>query len=108
MGRAETTNGFSGNVTRAQLKEPRLTDAREDNLGSHFQGRNKLLTRIMLEVLGELITERIDLLEVSDFLPLDEKDDRSVLGALFGAWERPEAGNAGIPRLFFKQIFNTC
>lgn len=72
-------NGFSWKIIRAQLKKLQLNDSREYNLESHFQGRNKLLNRIVLEVLGELIKELLDLLEDSNFLPLDKKDYRSVL-----------------------------
>lgn len=50
-------NDFSCKMIRVWLKKLQLNDSEEYNLESHFQGRNKLLNRIMLEILGELIKE---------------------------------------------------
>lgn len=57
VGRTEMMNDFSCKMIRVWLKKLQLNDSEEYNLESHFQGRNKLLNRIMLEILGELIKE---------------------------------------------------
>uniref|UniRef100_A0A8B9V2E7 Immunoglobulin domain-containing protein n=1 Tax=Anas zonorhyncha TaxID=75864 RepID=A0A8B9V2E7_9AVES len=53
VGRTKMTNDFSWKMIRVWLKNLQLNDSGEYHLESHFQGRNKLLKRIMLEVLGE-------------------------------------------------------
>ncbi|KAM6333151.1 LOW QUALITY PROTEIN: uncharacterized protein FN964_014180, partial [Alca torda] len=53
VGRTEMMNDFARRMIRVWLQKLRLNDSGEDHLESHFQGRNKLLNRIMLEVLGE-------------------------------------------------------
>lgn len=50
-------NDFSWKMIRVWLKKLQLNDSGEYHLESRFQGRNKLLKRIMLKVLGELIKE---------------------------------------------------
>lgn len=50
-------NDFTRKMIRVWLKNLQLNDSGEYHLESHFQGRNKLLKRIMLKVLGELIKE---------------------------------------------------
>lgn len=50
-------NEFSWNMIRVQLRKLQLNDSGEDQLGSHFQGRNKLRNSIKLKVWGELIRE---------------------------------------------------
>lgn len=55
VGRTEMMNDFSWKMIRVWLKKLRLNDSGEYHLES--QGRNKLLNRIVLEVLGELIKE---------------------------------------------------
>ena len=57
VGRTEMMNDFSRKMIRVWLKKLQLNDSGEYHLESHFQGRNKLLNRTMLEVLGELIKE---------------------------------------------------
>ncbi|KAM6108312.1 LOW QUALITY PROTEIN: uncharacterized protein FYW35_010546 [Pterocles gutturalis] len=52
----EMMNDFSWKMIRVWPKKL-LNDSGEYHPESHFQGRNKLLNRIMLEVLGELIKE---------------------------------------------------
>uniref|UniRef100_A0A8C0EGA7 Uncharacterized protein n=1 Tax=Bubo bubo TaxID=30461 RepID=A0A8C0EGA7_BUBBB len=52
IGRTEMMNDFSWKMIRVWLKKLQLNDSGEYHLESHFQGRNKLLNRIMLEVLG--------------------------------------------------------
>ncbi|XP_035202655.1 trem-like transcript 1 protein isoform X1 [Oxyura jamaicensis] len=53
VGRTEMMNDFSWKMIRVWLKNLQLNDSGEYHLESHFQGRNKLLKRIMLKVLGE-------------------------------------------------------
>ncbi|NXK55898.1 NCTR2 protein, partial [Chauna torquata] len=53
VGRTEMMNDFSWKMIRVWLKKLQLNDSGEYHLESHFQGRNKLLKRIMLKVLGE-------------------------------------------------------
>uniref|UniRef100_A0A8C3C0M3 Immunoglobulin domain-containing protein n=1 Tax=Cairina moschata TaxID=8855 RepID=A0A8C3C0M3_CAIMO len=53
VGRTEMTNDFPWKMIRVWLQNLQLNDSGEYHLESHFQGRNKLLKRIMLEVLGE-------------------------------------------------------
>lgn len=50
-------NDFSWKMIRMWLKKLQLNDSGEYRLESHLQGRNKLLRRIVLKVLGELIKE---------------------------------------------------
>ncbi|EOA93333.1 hypothetical protein Anapl_17696, partial [Anas platyrhynchos] len=52
VGRTKMTNDFSWKMIRVWLKNLQLNDSGEYHLESHFQGRNKLLKRIMLEVLA--------------------------------------------------------
>ncbi|XP_062451127.1 uncharacterized protein LOC134150948 [Rhea pennata] len=53
VGRTEMMNDFSWKMIRVRLKKLQFNDSGEYHLESHFQGRNKPLKRIMLEVLGE-------------------------------------------------------
>uniref|UniRef100_A0A8B9D6A3 Immunoglobulin V-set domain-containing protein n=1 Tax=Anser cygnoides TaxID=8845 RepID=A0A8B9D6A3_ANSCY len=53
VGRTEMMNDFTRKMIRVWLKNLQLNDSGEYHLESHFQGRNKLLKRIMLKVLGE-------------------------------------------------------
>ncbi|XP_010722615.1 uncharacterized protein LOC100540438 isoform X2 [Meleagris gallopavo] len=52
-GRTEMMNDFSWKMIRMWLKKLELNDSGEYRLASHVQGRNKLLRRIVLKVLGE-------------------------------------------------------
>ncbi|POI30992.1 hypothetical protein CIB84_005257 [Bambusicola thoracicus] len=51
--RTEMMNDFSWKMIRVWLKKLQLNDSGEYHLESRFQGRNKLLKRIVLKVLGE-------------------------------------------------------
>uniref|UniRef100_A0A8B9D5K4 Immunoglobulin V-set domain-containing protein n=1 Tax=Anser cygnoides TaxID=8845 RepID=A0A8B9D5K4_ANSCY len=51
VGRTEMMNDFTRKMIRVWLKNLQLNDSGEYHLESHFQGRNKLLKRIMLKVL---------------------------------------------------------
>ncbi|XP_021233144.1 polymeric immunoglobulin receptor-like [Numida meleagris] len=53
VGRTEMMNDFSWKMIRVWLKKLQLNDSGEYHLESRFQGRNKLLKRITLKVLGE-------------------------------------------------------
>ncbi|CAM9838953.1 unnamed protein product [Bubo scandiacus] len=65
IGRTEMMNDFSWKMIRVWLKKLQLNDSGEYHLESHFQGRNKLLNRIMLEVLGESWNRDADLDTIS-------------------------------------------
>ncbi|XP_072212325.1 uncharacterized protein [Excalfactoria chinensis] len=49
-GRAEMMNDFGWKMIRVWLKKLQLNDSGEYHLESHFQGRNKLLKRVVLKV----------------------------------------------------------
>ncbi|XP_010005413.1 PREDICTED: uncharacterized protein LOC104397168 [Chaetura pelagica] len=61
VGKTEMINDFSWKIIRVWLKKLLLNDSGEYNLESCFQGRNKLLNRSMLEVLGENCNQEADL-----------------------------------------------
>ncbi|NWI08739.1 TMIG3 protein, partial [Crypturellus soui] len=65
-GRTEMMNDFSWKMIRVWLKKLQFNDSGEYHLESHFQGRNKPLKRIMLEVWGENWNLETDL-EASSF-----------------------------------------
>ncbi|KAM9217473.1 LOW QUALITY PROTEIN: trem-like transcript 1 protein, partial [Leptosomus discolor] len=67
VGRTEMMNDFSWKMIRVWLKKLQLNDSGEYRLENHFQRRNKLLNRIMLEVLGETLYA---LMVLSSFLPI--------------------------------------
>ncbi|NP_001300613.2 triggering receptor expressed on myeloid cells B1 precursor [Gallus gallus] len=76
--RTEMMNDFSWKMIRVWLKKLQLNDSGEYHLESRFQGRNKLLKRIMLKVLasaGSSKTERTEQKQ-SDFSDLTEKRRR--------------------------------
>ncbi|XP_010216107.1 PREDICTED: uncharacterized protein LOC104570761 [Tinamus guttatus] len=64
-GRTEMMNDLSWKMIRVWLKKLQSNDSGEYHLESHFQGRNKPLKRIMLEVLGENWNLETDLEAIS-------------------------------------------
>ncbi|NXL93473.1 TRML1 protein, partial [Alectura lathami] len=68
-GRTEMMNDFSQKMIRVWLKKLQLNDSGEYHLESHFQGRNKLLKRITLKVLGSSRSSKTEHTEwkLSDF-----------------------------------------
>lgn len=61
VGRTEVMYDFSWKIIRVGLKKLQLNDSGEFHPKTHFQERNKLLNRVMLEVLGKLIKELMSL-----------------------------------------------
>ncbi|XP_067166686.1 trem-like transcript 1 protein isoform X2 [Apteryx mantelli] len=90
-GRTEMMNDFSRKMIRVWLKKLQFNDSGEYHLESHFQGRNKPLKRIMLEVLGENWNPDADLEAISfptkkwgTAKPTDDsnKDQRNLYGLM--------------------------
>uniref|UniRef100_A0A8B9QKQ0 Immunoglobulin domain-containing protein n=1 Tax=Apteryx owenii TaxID=8824 RepID=A0A8B9QKQ0_APTOW len=91
VGRTEMMNDFSQKMIRVWLKKLQFNDSGEYHLESHFQGRNKPLKRIMLEVLGENWNPDADLEAISfptkkwgTAKPTDDsnKDQRNLYGLM--------------------------
>ncbi|NXJ16024.1 PIGR protein, partial [Odontophorus gujanensis] len=78
VGRTEMMNDFSRKMIRVWLKKLQLNDSGEYHLESHFQGRNKLLKRIMLKVLASAESSKTEHTKrkLSDFSDLAEKHRR--------------------------------
>ncbi|XP_015740859.1 uncharacterized protein LOC107324920 isoform X2 [Coturnix japonica] len=77
-GRTEMMNDFPWKMITVSLKKLQLNDSGEYHLESHFQGRNKLLRRVVLKVLDGAESSKTERAEwkLSDFPDLTEERGR--------------------------------